>query len=230
MKNHISAQLGFDEKTERVYRALLSLADAPASIVARRAGVKRTSAYHILENLISMGLVSSYIDRGRKRFIAENPTKLKTFFERQAILAERLIPEFEKEIRKRHMPYTIKIFEGKEAIRGMNEEALNSAEKKILSMGSSKRLIEFLGEKFGFGKRRRERGIVQQAIRFSDDESVSFPVKFFPHDIEFPGYIFMFDTTIGIIPFAEPPRGYLINDPQFAKMARSLFFTFWKHL
>lgn len=116
----VATELGFDEKMERVYRALLSLADAPASMLARRSGVKRTSTYHVLQSLISMGLATSYIERGRRRFVAENPAKIKTFFERQAILAERLIPEFEKEIRKRNTSYSVRIFEGKEAIRGMN--------------------------------------------------------------------------------------------------------------
>src|SRR3989344_7489234 len=99
-KNFLLQPVGLDKKTEVIYRALLSLADAPVSAIARRAGIKRTSAYHILENLISMGLATSYRGRGVRRFAAEHPSKLKTFFERQAIIAERLIPELEKEILK----------------------------------------------------------------------------------------------------------------------------------
>ena len=84
--------MGLDEKTEKVYVALLKLADAPAAKVARESGLKRTSVYHVLENLASMGLASSYIHRGVKRYAAENPSRLKAFFEQKAILAERLTP------------------------------------------------------------------------------------------------------------------------------------------
>ncbi|QQG45186.1 MAG: hypothetical protein HYW89_04280 [Candidatus Sungiibacteriota bacterium] len=232
MRKILLQPLGLDKKTEALYRALLSLADAPAGHIARRAGIKRTSAYHILENLISMGLVSSYQERGVRRFVAEHPTKLKTFFERQAILAERLIPELEKELRRLPTTPHIRFFEGQDAVRSMTEEALRSKEKLIQSIGSTKKLLELIGGKYGFGERRRERGIFLNSLRFPDDEKSDSGIKLhenriLPESFNFPGYVFIFGNSVGIIPFEKPVRGMLITDRPYATMMKSIFITLW---
>lgn len=232
VKSLVLQSLGLDKKTEVVYRALLSLADAPASAVARRSGIRRTSVYYILENLVSMGLATSYTERGVRRFAAEHPSKLKTYFERQAILAERLIPDLEKEISKSRISPTVKVFEGKDAVKSMSEEALRTKKKTILSIGSTKKLTELLGGKYGWGKRRRERGIFQRALRTHNDATIDTParlhsVRHLPESFRFPGYIMIFDNSIGVIPFEEPVRGILITDAVYAEMMKTIFETLW---
>lgn len=223
--------LGFDEKTEKVYRALLKLADSTAFQIAKEAGIKRTSAYHILENLIGMGLVSTYVSRGVKRYFAENPQKIKSFFEQKMILAERLIPELAKEINKSKSDLKIRIFEGKEALKTISEEALEAKEKTILSIGSSQKLIEFLGGKYGYGKRRREKSIFARSIRIEGDEPSTNPklhqVKFLPKDFEFPGYIIIFDNNVGIILFDGNGFGFIVRNLSFSKMMKLFFETLW---
>jgi len=222
-----------DKKTEFVYRALLSLADAPASAVAKRSGIRRTSVYYILDTLVSMGLASSYQERGVRRFSAEHPSRLKTFFERQAILAERMIPDLEKEISKSRLSPSVKVFEGKDAVKSMSEGALSSKEKIIFSIGSTKKLTALLGGKYGWGRRRRALGLFQRALRFLSDETISAPARFhdvriLPDTFDFPGYLLIFDDSTAIIPFEKPVRGILITDHVFAVMAKSVFEILWK--
>lgn len=226
-------QLGLNEKTERVYRALLSLADAPASLIARRAGVKRTSIYHLLESLVTMGLATSYREGGVQRFVAEHPAKLKTFFERQMILAERLIPELTEEIRKTPSPTWVQVFEGRDGVRSLSEEALQTKQKKILSIGSSQKLLELLGGKYGFGKRRRERGIFHRALRLADDEFIDTPerlhhVKFLPRPFVFPAYLLLWDNTVALIPMDQPPHGIKITNRPLATAMKALFEILWE--
>lgn len=231
-KGYLLKNLGFDEKTEKVYRALLSLADAPAFKIAKEAGIKRTSAYHILENLIGMGLVSTYKNRGVKRYFAENPQKIKSFFEQKIILAERLIPELQKEINKSKSDLKIRIFEGKEALKTISEEALEAKEKTIYSIGSSQKLLEFLGGKYGYGKRRREKNIFAKSIRLEGDEPSTNPklhqVKFLPKDFDFPGYIIIFDDNIGVILFDGNGFGFIVKNNSFAKIIKLFFDSFWQ--
>lgn len=231
MKNSLQS-IGLDQQTERAYRALLALGDAPASSIARRSGIKRTSIYHTLETLISMGLITSYKDCGVRRFIAEHPSKLKTFFERQMLLAERVLPDLEKEIRKSTSVPILRVFEGREAIKSMNEEALQAKEKMILSIGSTKKLLHFLGGSYGFSVRRRARGIFQRALRYRGDEPINSParfheVRFLQDSFSFPGYLIIFDNSVGIITFDEPMRGVLLKDRTYALMMRSMFQTLW---
>lgn len=212
--------------------ALLRLADSPAAQIAKEAGLKRTSVYHILENLVSMGLASAYAQRGVKRYAAENPMKLKSFFEQKTILAERLLPALQKEIEKKPSKVKIGFFEGQAALRGISEEALEAKEKKILTIGSSKTLLKYLGGKSGFGERRRKSGIFMRSLRFQGDEPSTNPrfnqVKFLPQNFEFPGYIIIFDDKVGVIIFEGNGYGFSVASPAFSKIMKSVFETLWQ--
>ncbi len=228
----ILKQLGLDEKTEKVYITLLKLADAPAAKIAKEAELKRTSIYHILENLASMGLVSSYIHRGVKRYAAENPSRLKALFEQKAILAERLIPILQNLINEPSGKVKIKFFDSIEGLRGISEEALEAKEKKILTIGSSGTLLKFLGGKRGFGERRRKRNIFMRSLRFPGDEPGTNPrlnqVKFLGKNFEFPGYIMTFDDKVGVIIFEGRGFGFSVTSSAFSKIMKSVFEALWQ--
>ena len=228
----ILKQLGLDEKTEKVYVALLKLTDAPAAKVARESGLKRTSVYHVLENLASMGLASSYIHRGVKRYAAENPSRLKAFFEQKAILAERLTPILQNLINEPASKVKIKFFDSLDGLRGISEEALGAKEKKILTIGSSRILLKFLGGKRGFGERRRKSGIFMRSLRFPGDEPGTNPklhqVKFLSEKFEFPGYIMIFDDEVGVIIFEGRGFGFLVASSAFSKIMKSVFESLWQ--
>lgn len=231
MNKNILKPLGFDEKTEKVYRSLLSLADATAQRIAKESGIKRTSVYHILEHLIEMGAVSFYAQRGVRRFVAENPQKLKSYFEQKVILASRIIPELQKDIQESKDRLQIRILEGREAIKSISEEALETEDKTILSIGSSKKLVEFLGGKYGFGERRRKRGIVARSLRFEGDEQstdIRFQkMRFLPKEYEFPGFFLIYHHTVGIMLFDGIGYGCVIRSKLFSKMMRSIFEILW---
>ena len=157
--------MGLDEKTEKVYVALLKLADAPAAKVARESGLKRTSVYHVLENLASMGLASSYIHRGVKRYAAENPSRLKAFFEQKAILAERLTPILQNLINEPASKVKIKFFDSLEGLRGISEEAFfwrtsHGAELDLLTFQAEKAI----GFEFKFADAPKTTKSMHQAI------------------------------------------------------------------
>lgn len=232
-KNNILNFLGLDDKTERVYRALLYLADATATRIAEETGLVRTSVYHILEHLTSMGLVSTYTSRGTKRFVAENPNKIKAYFEQRLILAERIVPELQKDIKKSISEYDIKTYRGIEAIKSVIEDALDTKERIILSMGSSKELLKFIGGKFGYGHRRRMKGILARSIRIEGDETPTNirlnQTKFIDKNTDFPGHILIYDKKVCIILFEKNGLAFVIENQSFSRMIKSLFELIWKN-
>lgn len=226
-------QLGLDKKEERVYMALLRLADSPAAKIAKEAGLKRTSAYHILENLIKIGLVSTYEYRGVQRYAAESPSKLKSYFEEKLILAERIIPFLQTEVAREIKRINIRFFEGVPGLRNMSAEALEAKERRILTIGSSRMLLKYLGGKYGFGERRRKRGIFMRSLRFPGDERSTNPklhqVKFLQETFRFPGYLQIYDDKVGIFLFENNGAGFSITSNAFSKMARSIFEILWQN-
>ncbi len=99
--SHIE-DLGLSNKEARVYIACLSLGSSPVQRIADQAGIKRVTAYVILESLASLGLVSQSIWGKKTVFAAESPANLKRFLDkREKELAEqkqgfiRILPQLE---------------------------------------------------------------------------------------------------------------------------------------
>ena len=85
--------IGLEQNAQKVYLALLGFGDAPCSRIAKKAEIKRTTAYNVLENLIKQGLVSSYKERGVRRFVAESPSKIRNTLEAKIFTLEKYLPK-----------------------------------------------------------------------------------------------------------------------------------------
>ena len=76
-------KIGLSEKDSEVYLACLELGTQPASVIARKAGLKRPTTYLILEELLKKGLVSEYTGSNVKFFTAVSPDYLLNYIEKQ---------------------------------------------------------------------------------------------------------------------------------------------------
>lgn len=80
-------KIGLTVNESRIYLEMLKLGDHPVSLVAKRVGVNRTTAYAVLNSLKEKGLVGAYLRSGVQYFVAHDPnaligfldTKVKTF-------------------------------------------------------------------------------------------------------------------------------------------------------
>lgn len=238
MTKRLLEELNIDEKTERVYRALLALGDAPVYFIAKRIGLKRTSMYHLLESLMQLGLVSSYKEKGVTRFYAENPRKLKGYFESKAILAERLIPFLEKDAKILPGIWNIRNFEGRAGIQSIMEEALSAKDKTILSVGSSAKMLARFGH-MAYGQRRRTSGIKSRSLRYPNDHpefeehferhTDTSHIRYLPKAFDFPGMMIIFDNRVAIITYERSGSGVIITSGEFSHMMRSVFETLWQY-
>ena len=152
--------------------------------------------------------------------------------EYKTILAERLAPILQNLINEPTSKVKIKFFDSIEGLRGISEEALGAKEKKILTIGSSRMLLKFLGGKRGFGERRRKKGIFMRSLRFPGDELSTNPrlhqAKFLPEKFEFPGYIMIFDDKVSVIIFEGHGFGFSVVSPAFSKIMKSFFEALWQ--
>ncbi len=85
--------LGLTEKEARVYIALLQLGNGSAYGVAMKSGLKKPTAYVILDELVEKGL-AYYIPREkRKRYAAISPEELMQKAEARFVAARETLPE-----------------------------------------------------------------------------------------------------------------------------------------
>ena len=67
--------LGFSENEARIYLTVLELNEALPASIARRSGVKRSSAYPLLERLAEKGLLTALKKNGHLTYQAKNPRR-----------------------------------------------------------------------------------------------------------------------------------------------------------
>lgn len=138
--SHIE-ELGLSNKEARVYVACLTLGASPVQKIADQAGIKRVTAYVILESLVSLGLVSQSV-KGKKTFFnAEEPSNLRRLLEKreqevkeQKANFENVLPEL---LNLKELPKdspNVKYYEGAEGIKAINTAMLRDYRQEGLQM------------------------------------------------------------------------------------------------
>lgn len=87
------AQLGFSDKKAKVYVALLELGEATIIGLAHKTGLKRTTVYNIVPELIQQGLIKTAVKRKHRFFYIENPNVLKQEAVQRVQLVDYILPE-----------------------------------------------------------------------------------------------------------------------------------------
>lgn len=92
-------QLGYSPKEAKVYLAALALGEAHISDIAEKVKLPRTSAQVIVDKLHKDGLMTFYVMRRYKYWVAENPVQLLSELKRKENTVQDALPELQK-IRK----------------------------------------------------------------------------------------------------------------------------------
>jgi sugar-specific transcriptional regulator TrmB len=138
--------LGLSRREAEVYYALLQVDDALASEISEKTNESRTNTYDTINSLIKKGLVSYVIKNNRKYFMATNPKNLLKWMDlrreeldKEKKTVEMLIPSLLKLRLPKEKKVIVEVYEGKEGIRTMLNETLESAKagnKEILIFGA----------------------------------------------------------------------------------------------
>lgn len=228
--------LGLEEKDQKVYLALLKLGDASVSRIAQEAKIKRTTTYHVLENLKEKGLIGSYTERSTKRFVAESPSKLRGVLEGQLSALEKYLPQLQSFYNLAKARTEIRFFEGEEGAKQISEDVLASKEKIIYSLGSIKNAKEAIGVSIRFGKRRVAKKIFEKALRIRKEFGADYirrqkeefkEVRFLPEDLEIPVLILIYGKRIGVICSQEEGLSFIIKSEDFVQTMRLIFEVLW---
>ncbi len=129
-------EFGFSEKEIKVYLALLEMGSAVASVIAKKAGIKRSTAYLVLDLLIKRGLVSAVERRGIQVYEVAPPEQLVHYLKgvsaQYAGLAEAakgMLPELQLSRTARTPTPKVRFFEGEGGVNTVYEDTLGSLEE-----------------------------------------------------------------------------------------------------
>jgi sugar-specific transcriptional regulator TrmB len=120
----ILSDIGLDAQEAAVYLATLSLGPSSVQRIAREAGIKRTTAYGVLESLRQKTLINEEM-RGFKRVFAPlHPEKLQSLLSSRERMFRDALPEFAALYNLKAGEDTIKFYEGLESTKEIYEGLL----------------------------------------------------------------------------------------------------------
>jgi sugar-specific transcriptional regulator TrmB len=147
---------GFEPKEIKVYLAALELGSAPAAVIAKTAGVVRSTSYGILESLVQKGLASKSERSGVLWFNVDNPGLLKNYIESQKNNLDEVSKEITKflpDLKKLQKAYGFKteveFYEGAKGVVAAMESTIPDIKKMakenipILINGQTAKMVEF---------------------------------------------------------------------------------------
>ena len=236
-------KLGLSDEEAHLYIACLEIRGGSVSIIARKAGVNRVSAYHTLENLLKKRLLSQYNRNGVKCFAPEPPEKLSELALEKVNIAKALLPELKTLAASLGFKPKIRSYEGRDGVERVFTESL-SAKGEILGYTNLKSVTEFFPEFFReYTKTRLKKCIKTRYLSPSTVESVHAIDPFLPKDYDrnlieillvnkeqfpFETEILIFNNAVGIVSLnPDELLGVILESATFARTMKAVFDLAW---
>ena len=229
--------LGLSDQEIEVYASLLKLGGADATLLAKHANLKRTTAYPILERLIKQNIVTAY-EQGTKRFYSPlAPSKLATLFEAKVQKLFEAVPFLEKMKVEDIHKYGIRLIQSKKELRNFYNNILSEyKDKEYQIIGSATTWLktdpDFL---IDFRKRRAMNNTKVRLLLAGDskvaegqnDSSLLRTYKYLPEKYIFKSTIDIYNDKILIVGPTIDALAVVIEIPPMVDVFRSTFQILW---
>lgn len=157
-------QLDLEGKKADVYLAALELGGSTVIEIAEKAGIKRTTCYDILLDLIKKGLISETVQGKKKLYIGEDPEKIQKDLQKKESLLSEILPQLKSIHNVSGVKPKIRFYEGIQGIKEVYEDTLKYS-GEFLAFGSED-IIRTVGSEWmeDFIRRRIKKRIPVKAI------------------------------------------------------------------
>ncbi len=172
--------IGFESAEAKIYLAALELGGAPASEIAKRAHIKRPSAYVLLKSLMKKGCVASYSRRKITQFVAVDPKIIVELALDKVKKAQTVLPELEAlavSLDKGNKP-RVEYYEGYDGLVNIMEDTLKTPSTTICGWNDTSLAVKTLNGYYpGYIKKRVQKNIHVNAILTDEPVGQSFKGK-----------------------------------------------------
>jgi sugar-specific transcriptional regulator TrmB len=232
--------LGISGKEVDAYLALLKLRSATVIQLAKTTGLKRTTVYHCLEDLISKGLVSKVEKNDKKTYMAEDPkVALGNILNEKKESIDLVVPSLKEMFGIGVFQPEIRIYRNISGLRKIFEDLLKCEEKISRYYLSGTILEELMGEEFveTFVRKRIKAGITSLSLRAFEKYHPKWEkegthaqqhrkVKFLPEQYLVKPYMTIYDNKVVVISGQEK-MGFIIESKEFADAQKIIFDMLW---
>jgi len=233
-------EIGIEGKKAEIYLACLELGGATAYLIAKKAGVKRPTAYDIINQLMHEGLVHKSIKKGATYFSPTDPQVLINKTKEKMSRIEKVMPLLQNLYNSPKTKPFIQYFEGREGIREMYEDSLRSLKKgeEILGYvgeGITQHLPEYTED---YVQRRIEKGIVFRGIYKAAPEIIAYMQKnqqqlrvgriLSEKDFPVSNEINIYKNKMAIASYGREMFGMIIESSEIVASQKAIFELAWR--
>ena len=243
-KNIIDSLLasGVTRPEASLYIASLGIGESGMSELAKKADLKRTSAYVLFQSLEKKGFMGSFKTRHGMRYTAKDPSYILDKAKKEVETLQNIMPELEaiKDIKKKKPKITY--YEGIHAYIDAVEEALKKPNITIRHIGSLSEGHKVLSEKYDFEYFMPERikkniflrGLytpeVEQKFKKETDANTLRQIKFLPASYPIKTLTLIFEDKVIISTTKDHLVTVVIESQEIADAERSKFDLLWSIL
>ena len=237
----ILKSIGLSENQAKVYLAGLELGPTSILDLARISGVKRTTIYSVMEELIEQGLFTNLQKEGKKLYLATDPDSLtQMVHEREEALRIHL-PELKALYSLAPNKPKVVFYEGVENLKRIMEEPIHWLKKGQLYYrinSGQQEMVEAVGAEWWkeLSVKRIKKGlpikVIADRIPHPIPELVEASpkslreIRFLPKNIHIPVREQVYGDRVAIIDL-EVPMALVIEDKNVAELHRIFFESLW---
>lgn len=231
--------IGFDKNEAKIYLATLKLEEAKASDIAKKAKIKRSSAYVILKGLMKKGCISSYTRRRVTHFVATNPKIIIEAAKDRANKAHAILPDLQlfTKSESKEKP-RIQYYEGIDGLINIMEDTIVTGNKTVYAWANIDLAWKTLGDYYPeYIRKKNERKVFVRGIFVQNAMAETFqkngheekrnvrmiPEKLFPMSNE----INIYDNKFSIISHRDM-MGVIVENAEMAHTQRSIWKLGWE--
>jgi sugar-specific transcriptional regulator TrmB len=229
--------LGFEQKEAKIYLAVLEFGPVSISGIAKKAGIKRPTVYHHIDDLVKKDFIQQTVSGKRTLYMAQNPQKIISSLDEKRKSIEQMLPQLQSLYQSSAKQPKIRYYEGKEGLKRIYEEIFNTsgavygifspaAYFKIFTLEENAQLFNLLKEKGGRIYDLVERGEGSEKLVKQEYRKNSGRVKFLPEDFKITTDILVTGSKVAMISLTNL-TGVLIDNKEIADTQRALLKAMW---
>src|SRR3989338_576128 len=229
MDKEILKQIGLLDGEITVYLALLRLGSSLVSRIHKETGLHRTHIYDLLEKLKEKGLVSTFIQSGKKYFKPAPPDKILHYLDEKREGVQSILPELQELTKLPKEETHVELFKAKDGLKTVLQDVLNTG-KDYCVMGSIKqfeKILEFALPQFL--KKIEKFGIKERILSDKKEKIIKIKTgtyKFLKSNYLFPSSFWIYGDKVAIFVWHPPYFVIVIDNKQVAETYQNYFFFF----
>ena len=232
----ILVKIGLDEKEAKVYVALLDLGSEKVHAIAKKAGIKRPTAYVILEQLYAKNYVIKTYHNKKAFYGAEKPDILLRSLQDKQLLLEQTMPLLQARMATSKIKPKIRIYEARSGIEQVYDEIYKSP--SVCLFGSIKNLSEeFIGQVDKLKQIIKSKDIHVRDLLTEDPKDIDFGMasvgqnyegRVVPNEFDLFTDGAIYGDQVAILSIKRELFAVVIESKEVADTFRSLFELAWK--